>query len=89
MVRQADILAVAVGKPELIPGDWIKPGAVVFDVGINRLEDGTLRGRCWLCRCRRRPGRLDNTGSGWRWPHDGGYAIAQYTCRELKATSPA
>jgi methylenetetrahydrofolate dehydrogenase (NADP+)/methenyltetrahydrofolate cyclohydrolase len=44
MVRQADILAVAVGKPNLIPGDWVKEGAVVFDVGINRMEDGTLRG---------------------------------------------
>jgi methylenetetrahydrofolate dehydrogenase (NADP+)/methenyltetrahydrofolate cyclohydrolase len=42
--RQADILVMAVGKPEMIPGDWIKPGAVVIDVGINRLErDGKLR----------------------------------------------
>jgi methylenetetrahydrofolate dehydrogenase (NADP+)/methenyltetrahydrofolate cyclohydrolase len=44
IVRQADILTVAVGKPELIPGDWIKPGAIVFDVGINRLDDGSLKG---------------------------------------------
>ena len=44
LVRQADILTVAVGKPELIPGDWIKPGAIVFDVGINRLDDGSLKG---------------------------------------------
>jgi len=44
LVRQADILAVAVGKPELIPGDWIKPGAAVFDVGITRLADGKLIG---------------------------------------------
>jgi methylenetetrahydrofolate dehydrogenase (NADP+)/methenyltetrahydrofolate cyclohydrolase len=44
MVRQADILAVAVGKAELIPGEWVKPGSVVFDVGINRLADGTLKG---------------------------------------------
>jgi len=43
-VRQADIVVVAVGKPELIRGDWIKPGAVVIDVGINRLEDGRLVG---------------------------------------------
>jgi len=43
-VRQADILAVAAGIPELIPGDWVKPGAIVFDVGINRLEDGSLKG---------------------------------------------
>lgn len=37
-VRQADILVVAVGQPQLIQGDWIKPGAVVIDVGINRVE---------------------------------------------------
>jgi len=43
-VRGADILVVAVGKPDLIPGDWIKPGAVVIDVGINRLDDGRLVG---------------------------------------------
>ncbi|RDS86038.1 bifunctional methylenetetrahydrofolate dehydrogenase/methenyltetrahydrofolate cyclohydrolase FolD [Dyella psychrodurans] len=43
-VRQADILVVAVGKPGLVKGDWIKPGAVVVDVGINRLDDGRLVG---------------------------------------------
>lgn len=37
-VRQADILVVAVGKPQFIPGDWVKEGAIVIDVGINRLE---------------------------------------------------
>jgi methylenetetrahydrofolate dehydrogenase (NADP+)/methenyltetrahydrofolate cyclohydrolase len=43
-VRRADILVVAVGKPNFIPGDWIKEGAVVIDVGINRLENGKLTG---------------------------------------------
>ena len=43
-VRAADILCVAVGKPELIPGDWIKSGAVVIDIGITRLESGKLIG---------------------------------------------
>jgi methylenetetrahydrofolate dehydrogenase (NADP+)/methenyltetrahydrofolate cyclohydrolase len=43
-VRRADILVVAVGKPNFIPGDWVKEGAVVIDVGINRLEDGKLTG---------------------------------------------
>lgn len=38
-VRRADILIVAVGKANLIPGEWIKQGAVVVDVGINRVED--------------------------------------------------
>ncbi len=36
--RKADILVAAVGRPEMIKGDWIKPGAVVLDVGINRVE---------------------------------------------------
>ncbi len=36
--READILVAAVGRPQMIPGDWIKPGAVVIDVGINRIE---------------------------------------------------
>lgn len=43
-VRQADILIVAVGKPGLVKGEWIKRGAVVIDVGINRLDDGRLVG---------------------------------------------
>jgi methylenetetrahydrofolate dehydrogenase (NADP+)/methenyltetrahydrofolate cyclohydrolase len=43
-VREADIVVVAAGKAGLIRGDWIKPGAVVIDVGINRLEDGRLVG---------------------------------------------
>jgi methylenetetrahydrofolate dehydrogenase (NADP+)/methenyltetrahydrofolate cyclohydrolase len=43
-VRRADVLVVAVGKPDFIPGDWIKPGAVIIDVGINRLESGKLTG---------------------------------------------
>lgn len=44
MTRQADVLVVAVGKPNFITGDMIKPGAVVIDVGINRLPDGKLCG---------------------------------------------
>ncbi|MEC6897901.1 bifunctional methylenetetrahydrofolate dehydrogenase/methenyltetrahydrofolate cyclohydrolase FolD [Photobacterium piscicola] len=43
-IRQADILVVAVGKPNFIPGNWIKEGATVIDVGINRLENGKLCG---------------------------------------------
>lgn len=43
-VQNADIVVVAVGKPKLIPGDWIKPGAIVIDIGINRLEDGSIVG---------------------------------------------
>ncbi|PLR39348.1 bifunctional methylenetetrahydrofolate dehydrogenase/methenyltetrahydrofolate cyclohydrolase FolD [Chimaeribacter coloradensis] len=43
-VENADLLVVAVGKPNFIPGDWIKPGAIVIDVGINRLESGKVVG---------------------------------------------
>ncbi len=43
-VRSADLVVVAVGKPGFIPGEWIKPGAIVIDVGINRLDDGRLVG---------------------------------------------
>ena len=43
-VRQADILVVGVGKPGLVKGNWIKPGAIVIDIGINRMEDGRLVG---------------------------------------------
>lgn len=42
--ERADILCVAVGKPGLIPGAWVKPGAVVIDIGISRLPDGRLAG---------------------------------------------
>jgi len=38
VVRQADIVVAAVGRPEMVRGDWIKPGATVIDVGINRIE---------------------------------------------------
>jgi len=41
--RRADILVAAVGRPEMIQADWVKPGAVVIDVGINRIEDGSKK----------------------------------------------
>lgn len=43
-VRNADLLVVAVGKPGLVKGEWVKDGAIVIDVGINREEDGRLVG---------------------------------------------
>lgn len=39
MCREADVLVVAVGRPEMVRGDWVKPGATVIDVGMNRLDD--------------------------------------------------
>jgi len=44
LVRQADIVVAAVGKPKFVPGEWIKPGAIVLDVGITRTADGVLCG---------------------------------------------
>ena len=44
LVRQADIVVAAVGKARMVQGDWIKPGAIVIDVGMNRLPDGKLTG---------------------------------------------
>ena len=43
-VCQADLLVVAVGRPGIVRGEWIKPGAVIIDIGINRLDDGSLCG---------------------------------------------
>ncbi|GAB1868328.1 C-1-tetrahydrofolate synthase, cytoplasmic [Camponotus japonicus] len=44
VVRQADILVVGIGQPELVKGNWIKPGAVVIDCGINPISDSTKKG---------------------------------------------
>ena len=43
IVKTADILVVAIGKPKFVPGDWIKPGAVVIDCGINSVSDSTKK----------------------------------------------
>ncbi len=49
--RRADVLVAAVGRPEMVRGDWIKPGATVIDVGINRLPDGRLVGDVAYAEC--------------------------------------
>jgi len=43
-IQKADLVVAAAGRPGLIKGEWIKPGAVVIDIGINRLDDGSLAG---------------------------------------------
>jgi methylenetetrahydrofolate dehydrogenase (NADP+)/methenyltetrahydrofolate cyclohydrolase len=43
-IGRADVVVAAVGRPEMIRGEWIKPGAAVIDVGINRIEDGSIVG---------------------------------------------
>ena len=44
LIKQADLVVAAAGKPGLIKGEWIKPGAIVIDIGINRLPDGKITG---------------------------------------------
>lgn len=63
-VKQADLLVVAVGKPGLVKGNWVKPGAIVIDVGINRMEDGTLQGDVDFSKASER--------AGWITPVPGG-----------------
>ncbi|MBF0140654.1 MAG: bifunctional methylenetetrahydrofolate dehydrogenase/methenyltetrahydrofolate cyclohydrolase FolD [Magnetococcales bacterium] len=46
VVSGGDFVVAAIGRPRFVPGDWIKPGAVVIDVGTNRLPDGSLCGDC-------------------------------------------
>ena len=45
VVRRADIVIAAVGRPEMVKGDWLKPGATVIDVGINRIDAGEIKTR--------------------------------------------
>jgi methylenetetrahydrofolate dehydrogenase (NADP+)/methenyltetrahydrofolate cyclohydrolase len=42
VVRRADIVVAAVGRPRMVKGDWLKPGCTVIDVGINRTDDGLV-----------------------------------------------
>jgi methylenetetrahydrofolate dehydrogenase (NADP+)/methenyltetrahydrofolate cyclohydrolase len=63
-VAQADILVVAAGKPGPVKGEWIKPGAIVIDVGINRLDSGKLVGDIEFDRAFER--------AGWITPVPGG-----------------
>jgi 5,10-methylene-tetrahydrofolate dehydrogenase/Methenyl tetrahydrofolate cyclohydrolase len=63
-VRSAEVLVVGVGRPRMIPGDWIREGAIVIDVGINRLDDGKLCGDVDFESASRR--------AGWITPVPGG-----------------
>ncbi|MBE1287845.1 MAG: bifunctional methylenetetrahydrofolate dehydrogenase/methenyltetrahydrofolate cyclohydrolase FolD [Alteromonadaceae bacterium] len=63
-VERADLLVVAVGKPNFIPGEWVKENAIVIDVGINRLDDGSLVGDVEFASAQDR--------AGWITPVPGG-----------------
>lgn len=64
IVANADLVISAAGKPGLIKGEWIKPGAIVIDIGINRLADGTLAGDVDFATAKER--------AGWITPVPGG-----------------
>ncbi len=62
--RRADILIAAVGRAEMVRGDWIKEGATVIDVGINRLPDGRLVGDVAYAECAERAGAITPVPGG-------------------------
>ncbi|SMC93207.1 bifunctional methylenetetrahydrofolate dehydrogenase/methenyltetrahydrofolate cyclohydrolase, partial [Tropicibacter naphthalenivorans] len=71
VVRRADIVVAAVGRPEMVPGDWIKEGATVIDVGINRIDapekgEGKTRlvGDCHFDSCAERAGAITPVPGG-------------------------
>jgi methylenetetrahydrofolate dehydrogenase (NADP+)/methenyltetrahydrofolate cyclohydrolase len=80
IVRQADIVVAAMGKPRFVQGAWIKPGALVVDVGINRRDDGKLVGDVDFESARER--------AGWITPVPGGVGpmtIATLLANTLRA----
>lgn len=72
IVQEADVIIAAVGHPELIKGEWIKRGAAVIDVGINRLEDGRIVGDVELEKA--------VTQAGWITPVPGGVGPMTIAC---------
>jgi methylenetetrahydrofolate dehydrogenase (NADP+)/methenyltetrahydrofolate cyclohydrolase len=64
IIALADLVIAAAGKPGLIKGEWIKPGAIVIDIGINRLADGTIAGDVDFAAAKER--------AGWITPVPGG-----------------
>ena len=80
IVRQGDIVVAGVGKAKFVPGDWIKPGAIVIDVGINRMDDGKLCGDVAFAEAREI--------AGWITPVPGGVGpmtIATLLANTLRA----
>ena len=67
IVRRADLVIAAVGRPEMVKGDWLKPGACVIDVGINRIErdgKGKLVGDCDFASCEKVAGSIPPVPGG-------------------------
>jgi len=64
MIQQADLIVAAAGKPGLVQGDWIKPGAIVIDIGINRLADGSISGDVDFKSAKQRAGYISPVPGG-------------------------
>ncbi|HQO15763.1 MAG TPA: bifunctional methylenetetrahydrofolate dehydrogenase/methenyltetrahydrofolate cyclohydrolase, partial [Methylotenera sp.] len=63
-VMQADLVVAAAGKHGLIKGEWIKPGAIVIDIGINRLENGSIAGDVDFAAAKQRAGYITPVPGG-------------------------
>ena len=92
LCARADLVYAAVGKPEMVRGDWIKPGATVIDVGINRLPGADGKDRlvgdvafAEALGSRRR----DHAGARRRRPDDGGVPVGQHAARGLRDSRAA
>ena len=91
VVRRADIVVAAVGRAEMVRGDWIKPGATVIDVGINRVADRRRQGPAGRRRRFRRGGRSrrrDHAGARRRRADDDRHAHAQHAGRRASPRRP-
>lgn len=62
--RAAEVLVVAIGRPDFVRGDWVAPGATVIDVGVNRLPDGKLTGDVAFAECTARAGAITPVPGG-------------------------
>lgn len=79
-VGRADLLVVAVGKPGIVRGEWVKPGAIVIDVGINRTDDGRLTGDVEFEAAAER--------ASWITPVPGGVGPMTRACSKIRCTRP-
>ena len=85
--RRADLLVAAIGRPEMVRGDWIKPGATVIDVGINRVPGAERQVEARRRRRLRRSvagRRRDHAGAGRRRPDDDRLPDGQHGARGLR-----
>ncbi|HIJ82952.1 MAG: 5,10-methylenetetrahydrofolate dehydrogenase (NADP+) / methenyltetrahydrofolate cyclohydrolase [Magnetococcales bacterium] len=64
VVAAGDIVVAAIGQPRFVQGDWIKKGAIVIDVGTNRLDDGSLCGDCDFASAKQRAGAISPAPGG-------------------------